>query len=92
VSDEREAIRRRERERLATKVTLRTEPKAYMRRVVEQFDLNRWLGTDTAKRKLLMAGYRGAGAETAFLFFRMVTPIAAFLGAVVYLFVLEVLD
>ena len=66
VSDEREVIRKRERDRLANKVTLRTEPKAYMRRIVEQFDLNRWLGTDTAKLKLQMAGYRGVGAETSF--------------------------
>src|SRR4051794_35341362 len=56
VSDEREAMRRRERDRLANKVTLRSEPKAYMKRVVEQFDLNRWLGTETAKRHLMMAG------------------------------------
>ncbi|CAO4167229.1 Type II secretion system F family protein [Methylorubrum populi] len=92
VSDEREQIRQRERERLNNRVTLRTEPKAYMKRVVEQFHLSRWLGTDTAKIKLTMAGYRGAGAETAFLFFRMVVPVILTVGALFYLFVLEVLD
>ena len=92
VSDEREQIRQRERERLNNRVTLRTEPKAYMKRVVEQFNLSRWLGTDTAKIKLTMAGYRGAGAETAFLFFRMVVPVILTVGALFYLFVLEVLD
>ena len=92
VGEEREAIRKRERDRLANKVTLRSEPKAYMRRVVERFDLGRWLGTDTAKQKLMMAGYRGAGAETSFLFFRMVMPIALLLGSAFYLFVIEVLD
>jgi tight adherence protein C len=92
VSDEREAMRRRERDRLAKKVTLRVEPKAYMKRIVEQFDLNRWLGTEAAKRQLMMAGYRGAGAETGFLFFRLIMPVVLTLGAVFYLFVLEVRD
>ena len=92
VSDERELIRKRERERLANKVTLRTEPKAYMRRVVEQFELGRWLGTEQAKRQLARAGYRGTGAETGFLFFRLVSPIVALFGSGFYLFVLEVLD
>jgi tight adherence protein C len=92
VSDEREVMRRRERDRLAKKVSLRVEPKAYMKRVVEQFDLNRWLGTEAAKRQLMMAGYRGAGAETGFLFFRLIMPVVLTLGAVFYLFVLEVLD
>ncbi|MBE7245163.1 MAG: type II secretion system F family protein, partial [Actinomycetospora chiangmaiensis] len=52
----------------------------------------RWLGTDTAKRKLLMAGYRGQGAETAFLFFRLVTPVGALIAALFYLFILEAVD
>ncbi|MDR7037167.1 MULTISPECIES: type II secretion system F family protein [Methylobacterium] len=92
VSDERELMRKRERERLSSKATLRIEPKAYMKRVVEQFDLHRWLGTETAKRKLMMAGYRGVGAETGFLFFRLVAPITLGFGTAFYLFVLEVLD
>jgi len=92
VSDEREIIRRREREKIATKGSLRTEPKAYMKDIVERYNLRRWLGTDTAKRKLLMAGYRGQGAETAFLFFRLVTPVGALIASLFYLFVLEAVD
>jgi len=92
VSDEREQIRRRERERLASKVTLRAEPKVYMKRVVEQLSLDRWLGTDTAKAKLVMAGYRATSAETAFLFFRLVTPIVLTTAAIIYLFVLKAID
>jgi tight adherence protein C len=95
VSDEREMIRRRERQaadRTASRATLRVEPKAYMKSIVERYQLSRWLGTDTAKRKLLMAGYRGQGAETAFLFFRLVVPVATVIAALFYLFVLEALD
>ncbi|CAA2145420.1 type II secretion system F family protein [Methylobacterium bullatum] len=92
IGDEREELRRRERDRLNNRSTLRVAPKAYMKRVVDQFNLSRWLGTDTARRQLVMAGYRSPGAETGFLFFRMVTPIAVGLAAVFYLFVLKVLD
>ena len=92
VSDEREQMRVRERERLTSRATLRSEPKAYMKRVVEQFHLTRWLGTETAKAKLTLAGHRGSGAETAFLFFRLVTPAILTVLALFYLFVLEVLD
>lgn len=92
VAVERDKIRARERERLSRgqeKVSLRQQPKAYMRRVVEQFKLSDWLGTETAKKQLAMAGYRGPQAEVAFLFFRMAAPIGLFLFATFYVFVLN---
>jgi tight adherence protein C len=92
VREERERIRIRERARGEAKVTLRQQPKAYMKRIVERFRLGEWLATDTAKSLLMRAGYRGGGAETAFLFFRLVVPAAFFVLAFVYLFVLRVLD
>ncbi len=92
VSDEREQIRQRERERLKGKSTLRVEPKAYMKRIVERFSLRRWLGSEAAKDKLVMAGFRGGGAETGYLFFGLVTPIVLVTLAIFYLFVLKVLD
>jgi tight adherence protein C len=96
VSDERELIRRRERQadraRPNDRATLRVAPKAYMKSIVDRYQLHRWLGTDTAKRKLMMAGYRGQGAETTFLFFRLVVPVASVIAAVFYLFVLEAID
>ena len=94
VAIERERIRARERERLAqgSRVSLRQQPKAYMKQVVEQFNLSKWLGTDDAKQRLTMAGYRGQQAEIAFLFFRLVMPVACLLFAVFYLFVLKVFD
>ncbi len=92
VASERDRIRARERERLNRqndKVSLRQEPKAYMRRVVEQFKLGDWLGTETAKKQLAMAGYRGPQAEVAFLFFRLAAPIGLFLFAAFYIFVVN---
>ncbi|GAC1332733.1 MAG: type II secretion system F family protein [Beijerinckiaceae bacterium] len=93
VATERERIRARERERLSTRqASLRQEPKAYMKQVVERFSLGKWLGTEKAKLQLAMAGYRGPQSEIAFLFFRLVVPIAVLLVALIYLFVLEVAD
>ena len=89
VGSERERIRQRERERLAAgqqKVSLRQEPRRLFKQVVEQFNLSKWLGTEQAKQQLAMAGYRGAGAEYAFLFFRLVLPIVFFLVTLFYLF------
>ncbi len=91
VATERERIRARERERLreSKKVYLRQEPKAYMKKVVEQFNLSKWLGTDEAKKQMTMAGFRGPQAEVGFLFFRLVTPIALFIFALIYIFFLS---
>jgi len=92
VSVERDKIRARERERLSRqkdKVSLRQEPKEFMRRIVEQFKLGDWLGTEHAKKQLAGAGFRGQQAEVGFLFFRLVTPIGLFLFALFYLFAIN---
>lgn len=92
VATERDRIRLRERDRLVNHAghrnSLRAEPKAYMARIVEQFSLSRWLGTDKAKQQLAMAGFRGPQAEIAFLFFRLTAPIALALLSGVYVFVI----
>jgi tight adherence protein C len=92
VGSERERIRQRERERMAAagqaRPSLRQEPKRIFKNVVDQLSLSSWLGTEKAKLKLAMAGYRGAGAEYTFLFFRLATPIVMFVAAVVYVFLL----
>src|SRR4029078_11445042 len=63
VALEREKIRQRERERLARgekeKVSLRQSPKQYMARIVEKFNLTKWLAQEAAREKLIQAGYRG---------------------------------
>lgn len=90
VASERERIRQRERERLmgGEKVSLRQSPKQIVARVVEDFNLTKWLAQEAAREKLVMAGYRGQAPYITFLFARMVTPIVMFAGAVLYVFVL----
>jgi tight adherence protein C len=95
VAFEREKIRQRERERLSRekdKVALRQSPKQYMQRAVERLNLTKWLAQESAREKLVQAGYRGHAPYIAFLFFRMVTPIALFLFAVFYVFLVIELD
>ena len=90
VASEREKIRARERERLASRdkaPALRMQPKAYMRQLVDNFSLEKWLGTEEAKLQLTMAGFRGRQAEVAFLFFRAIAPIAVFICVAIYMFV-----
>ena len=88
VSSERERIRAREREKLAKsgKGSLRPEAKAFMSRIVEGFNVSRWLGTEGAKTQLAMAGYRGQGAEVTFLFFRLIMPLVCGLLVTAYVF------
>jgi tight adherence protein C len=90
VAIEREKIRQRERERLARgeKVTLRQTPKQYVKRVVDQFNLAKWVGQEEARDKLVQAGYRGHAPYVTYLFFRMVTPLIAMVVALVYVFLI----
>ena len=94
VALEREKIRQRERERMARgeKVSLRQSPKQYMKAVVEKFNLNKWLGQEAAIEKLVQAGYRGQAPYITFLFFRMVTPVAALIISAFYIFVVLEID
>jgi tight adherence protein C len=90
VASERERIRQRERDRLAKteKVSLRQSPKQLVSKVVEDFNLSKWLAQEAARDKLIMAGYRGHAPYVTFLFARAVTPIVLFLGAILYVFVI----
>jgi tight adherence protein C len=89
VAIEREKIRQRERERLARgeKVALRRSPKQYMQTIVDQFNLNKWVGQEEARALLVQAGYRGQAPYIAFLFFRLVMPAAMLLFSLFYVFV-----
>src|SRR6266568_9601477 len=94
VASERERIRQRERERLAKseKVSLRQTPKQLVSKVVEDFNLTKWLAQEAARDKLSMAGYRGHAPYVTFLFARAVTPIVLFIGTVLYVFVIIKMD
>src|SRR6059058_1670342 len=94
VASERERIRARERERLSRteKVSLRQTPKQLVSKVVEDFNLTKWLAQEAARDKLTMAGYRGQAPYVTFLFARAVTPIVLFIGTVLYVFVIAHMD
>lgn len=95
VAIEREKIRQRERERLTQEsrnIKLRETPKQYIQTIVDRFNLRKWVGQDTARLKLVQAGYRGQAPYVTYLFVRMVTPVVCFLFAVFYLFVVLKFD
>jgi len=95
VAIEREKIRQRERERMAQesqKVKLRQSPKQYVQRIVDQFNLSKWVGQEEARLKLIQAGYRGQAPYITYLFVRMMTPVVCFLFSLIYLFVVLKFD
>src|ERR1039458_4629890 len=81
VASERERIRQRERERLSKteKVSLRQTPKQLVSKVVDDFNLGKWLAQEEAP-------------YITFLFFRLVTPIVMFVASVLYVFVISHLE
>jgi tight adherence protein C len=92
VASERDRIRARERERMnkgGDKVTLRQTPKQLVSRVVEDFNLTKYLAQDSAREKLTLAGYRGQAPYVTFIFFRLVAPIVLFIASVLYVFVIS---
>jgi tight adherence protein C len=94
VAFEREKIRQRERERLAqgSKISLRQSPKVYMNAIVQNFNLNKWVGQDEARTKLVQAGYRGQAPYVTYLFFRMTMPALMLVVSLFYVFVVLQLD
>ncbi|MGY4305782.1 tight adherence protein C [Bradyrhizobium sp. USDA 4369] len=90
VASERERIKQRERERMnaGEKVSLRQTPKQLVAKVVDDFNLTKWLAQEAAREKLIMAGYRGQAPYITFLFARLVTPVVLFVGTVLYVFVI----
>ncbi|MBV9458645.1 MAG: type II secretion system F family protein [Bradyrhizobium sp.] len=94
VANERERIRARERDRLnkSEKVSLRQTPKQLVSRVVEDFNLTKYLAQESARDKLTLAGYRGQAPYITFLFFRLVAPIVLFVASVLYVFVISHLE
>src|SRR5579862_843 len=94
VALEREKMRQRERERMAqgSKASLRQSPKQYMKTVVDNFNLNKWVGQDKARAMLMQAGFRGQAPYVTYLFFRMAMPIIGLLVSLFYIFIVLDLD
>ena len=94
VALEREKIRQRERERMAqgSKVSLRQSPKMYMKKIVDNFNLNKWVGQEEARKMLVQAGYRGQAPYITYLFFRMAMPVIMLVVSLFYIFVVINLD
>jgi len=95
VALEREKIRLRERERMKLqneRVSLRQTPKQYMKNAVERFNLNKWVGQEEAREKLVQAGYRGQAPYVTYLFFRMVMPVVMLLASLFYVFIVLQLE
>jgi tight adherence protein C len=90
VASERERMRQRERDRLnrSEKISLRQTPKQVVQKVVEDFNLAKWLAQEEARDKLVMAGYRGQAPYVTFLFFRLVMPLVFLIASILYVFVI----
>ncbi len=87
VGEEREELRARERARLAAeakRAKLRPEPKAYMRGIVDRFNLQKALADENTTSRLRMAGYRGQAPLVVFLFVRLILPLVFFGLALFY--------
>src|SRR5260221_7945857 len=91
VASERERIRQRERERLSKteKISLRQTPRQLVSKVVDDFNLGKWLAQEAPREKLTMSGYRGHAPYVTFLFFRLVTPLVLFIRAVLSFFLIS---
>jgi tight adherence protein C len=88
VALEREEIRARERARLAaeaSRANLRKEPKAYMRQIVDRFNLRKALADEKTINRLRTAGFRGQAPLVVFLFARVTLPLLFFAVALFYL-------
>lgn len=94
VALEREKLRQRERERLVRgdKISLRQSPKQVVQKAVDQLNLNKWVGQEEARLKLVQAGYRGQAPYMTYLVARMLSPLAAAIGAAFYIFVVIEFD
>ena len=90
VATERDRLRQRSREKMnreKRELSLRNEPKAFLRQLVEQLELVKHVGTNDMKQQLMMAGFRGQAPLFTFLLFRLVLPPIAFLATLFYVFV-----
>ena len=66
--------------------------KGLMQTIVDRFNLRRMFDTNELRETLKRAGLRGQTPLVTYMFFRVVTPLALFLAALFYLFVVGALS
>jgi tight adherence protein C len=95
VALEREEIRARERARLANeakRAKLRSEPKAFMRQIVDRLNLRNALADENTVARLRMAGLRGQAPLVVFLFARVTVPLLFFGVSLFYMLAIMQID
>lgn len=89
VATEREKIRQRERAKIgevASKPSLRHEPKKNIRDIIDRFNLRNTLADENTVARLRMAGMRGQKPLYMFVAARVIVPCILFAVAAFYLF------
>jgi len=89
VSERRDELRQKQRDAFAQagrRGQLRSTPIGFMKSTVENLKLEKILESPGMKEKLARAGYRGQGPLIAFMFFRFLMPPVVFIGALIYVF------
>ena len=92
VATRKEELRNRQREELnnRTKSTgIRTNSRGLVKKAVEDLNLRDRLENNQTKMKLAQAGLRGQKPLFTYLFFRLVTPIVAFIATLLYMFFID---
>lgn len=99
VALEREAIRARERERLADEKNrkkrgraTKKEPSALLKAVVEKLSLRKALADDKTEEALVQAGFRGQAPLFMFLGLRFVLPLLFGAACALYIFVISPIE
>jgi tight adherence protein C len=65
---------------------LRTAPKGFMQRIVDEFDLRAKFDNEELRESLKRAGLRGQAPVVSFMFFRVAAPVFMFFAALAYVF------
>jgi tight adherence protein C len=89
VANRREELRRRSREAMAGKQSLRQTDETVYKRVVDRLQLSKLLEDPNLPDKLAQAGFRGPSAISRFYFFRLVAPFVLMAAAAFYVFVIH---
>jgi len=93
VAIERDKLRAKERARLQAsqneaKMSLRNQPKAQMKSVVDRLNLKEMLSDESTVENLRMAGYRGSAPLYYYLTARIALPAVIFVISIFYAFVI----